>query len=242
MKNYFVQTLCKVKKENYDPGQQVPIHEQDTYPMYQELQNLSYSTFKHFMEGDWEYVLLEEEVSHVFEVFQQNFRKIYDLWNSEPCNILFTGLDTTMIQPTEIFGKYDKFTMFNHSDPKRSPNFENNFNCDVRYYPATMDKKWMDYTMEKIDSLKVWSDEQDIYNDMLWGQGVIVDEVHEPKMAYQGHMIPNLQQNIEVGNDWNGIHINDAHIVHWHSSRGIANRVQLFNSICEWLEVPIQDD
>ena len=76
MKNYFVQTLCKVKKENYDPGQQVPIHEQDTYPMYQELQNLSYSTFKHFMEGDWEYVLLEEEVSHVFEVFQQNFRKI----------------------------------------------------------------------------------------------------------------------------------------------------------------------
>ena len=48
MKNYFVQTLCKVKKENYDPGQQVPIHEQDTYPMYQELQNLSYSTFKHF--------------------------------------------------------------------------------------------------------------------------------------------------------------------------------------------------
>ena len=121
-------------------------------------------------------------------------------------------------------------------------NFENNFNCDVRYYPATMDKKWMDYTMEKIDSLKVWSDEQDIYNDMLWGQGVTVDEVHEPKMAYQGHMIPNLQQNIEVGNDWNGIHINDAHIVHWHSSRGIANRVQLFNSICEWLEVPIQDD
>ena len=70
----------------------------------------------------------------------------------------------------------------------------------------------MDYTIEKIDSLKVWSDEQDIYNDMLWGQGVTVDEVHEPKMAYQGHMIPNLQQNIEVGNDWNGIHINDAHI------------------------------
>ena len=93
MKNYFVQTLCKVTKEDYDPTQQIPIHEPDTYPMYQELQNLSYSTFNHFLQGEWEYVLLEEDVNHVFEVFQQNFRKIYDLWNSEPCNILFTGLD-----------------------------------------------------------------------------------------------------------------------------------------------------
>ena len=104
-----------------------------------------------------------------------------------------------------------------------------------------MDKKWMDYTMEKIDSLKIWSDEQDVYNDMLWGQDINYDDVIDPKMAYQGHMIPNLDTNIEQGNQWNGIDINDAHIVHWHSSRGIQNRVELFNYICEWLEVPVNN-
>ena len=60
MKNYFVQTLCKInKEESHKPDQQVPLNEKNYYPLYQEIQKVSYSSFKHFMEGDWEYILLE---------------------------------------------------------------------------------------------------------------------------------------------------------------------------------------
>lgn len=240
MKNYFVQTLCKInKEESHKPDQQVPLNEKNYYPLYQEIQKVSYSTFKHFMEGDWEYILLEEEVNHVFEVFQQNFQKMYDLRQKEECNILFCGLDTTMIAPTEIFGRWDKFMMFNHTDPKRSPKFENNFNCDVRYYPSTMDQKWWDYTIEKMDSLKVWADEQDIYNDMLWGQGVTLEEARHPELSFQAHMMPDLDSRIEEANFYNQFDINDAQIIHWHSSRGIENRLHLMKDVCDRLDVPI---
>lgn len=240
MKNYFVQNLCKiVNEDSHKREQEIPLQEKNYYPLYQELQKISYSTFKHHMQGDWEYVLLEAEVNHVFEVFKLNFEEIYKLGANGDANILFCGLDTTMIAPTEIFGRWDNFMMFNHTDPKKSQKFQNNFNCDVRYYPATMDKKWWDYTLEKMDSLKVWSDEQDIYNDILWGQGAKVEDVRHPELSFQAHMMPNLDTRIDEANYYNQFDINDAHIIHWHSSRGIENRVALMKDVCERLEIPI---
>lgn len=241
MKNYFVQTLCKVNEANHKPGQDIPIHEKDVFPLYQQMQKLSYSTFKKFMAGDWEYVLLEKSVDHVFDVFKNNFREIHKLAQDGDANILFCGLDAQMLRPTEIFGKWDKFMMFNHSDPKRTAKFENNFNCDVRYYPASLDKKWWDYTIEKLDTLKVWSDEQDIYNDILWGQGVNVNEVCHPELAFQGFMMPSLSHNVEVANRWNNTDINNANIVHWHSSRSLTNRIELMTDVCRRLNVDIID-
>lgn len=239
MKNYFVQTLCKVNDANHKPGQDIPFHEKDIFAYYQRMQKLSYATFKEYMEGDWEYVLLEKSVDHVFDVFKNNFREIYKLAQDGDANILFCGLDTQMLQPTEIFGRWDKFMMFNHSDPKRTAKFENNFNCDVRYYPASLDKKWWDYTLEKLDTLKVWSDEQDIYNDILWGQGVSVDEVICPELSYQAFMMSTLSVGVESAKKWNNLDINDANIVHWHSSRGVANRIELMADVCQRLGVTL---
>ena len=230
MKNYVVQTLCKINKVA-DATQQVPMDTTNVYPLYQQIQKQSAASIEHFLEGDWEYVLLEEEVTHVFDVFKQNFQKIYDLWNSEPCNILFFGLDAQVLKPTKIFGEYDKFTMFNYSDPKTNTKFQHNFNCDVRYYPSTMDKRWMDYTIEKMDTLKVWEDEQNLYNDMLWGQGVSVEEVLDPRMAFQGHMMPSDDRNLLFASQFNGMSFKDANIVHWHSSRGVPNRLELMSNI-----------
>ena len=230
MKNYVVQTLCKINKVA-DADQQVPMDTNNVFPLYQAIQKQSSASVHHFLEGEWEYVLLEEEVTHVFDVFKQNFQKIYDLWNSEPCNILFLGLDSQILKPTEIIGKFDKFMMFNYTDPKTNSKFTNNFNCDVRYYPATMDKKWMDYTIEKMDSLQIWEDEQNIYNDMLWGQDVSVEEVLHPHLAFQGHMMPTHDTQLLFASRFNGISFKDANIVHWHSSRGVQGRLDLMTQL-----------
>jgi len=238
VKNYFVQTLCKVKANSGNPGEHVPIVG-DVYDDYKKLQQLSYASFRHFMQGDWEYVLLEKEVDHIFDVFKYNFQRTYDLHQSGPCNILFAGLDAQMIKPTEIFGKYDKFMMFNYTDPQSNKKFINFFNCDVRYYPAELEQTWWDYTLTESENLKVWEDEQNIYNDILWGQKLHLKKVLDPKMAYQGHQITNgVEEEIAKANDWNNCHISNAHIVHWHSSRGVKNRIAIMSDLNQYLGVP----
>jgi hypothetical protein len=230
MKNYFVQTLCKICAHSGNPGEDVPIVG-DVYPLYKQLQEISYSSFRHFMQGEWEYVLLEKEVDHVFDVFKNNFQSIYDLRQAGPCNILFCGLDAQMVKPTEIFGKYDKFMMFNYTDPKNNSKFINNFNCDVRYYPVEMDQHWWNYSLQESKNLKVWEDEQNIYNDMLWGQGVTLDQVLKPSMAFQAHMMGSPDDNVAYAEQWNNLRVNDSHIVHWHSSRGPENRIWTMSEV-----------
>jgi hypothetical protein len=136
-----------------------------------------------------------------------------------------------MIRPTEVFGKYDQFRLFNHTDPKHNHHFENNFNADVRYYPSTLDKKWWDFTMEWKEKIKVWEDEQNIYNDMLWGQGVTLDQVLKPSMAFQAHMMGSPDDDVAYAEQWNNLRVNDSHIVHWHSSRGPENRIWTMSEV-----------
>jgi hypothetical protein len=230
MKNYFVQALYNIKSQGGAPEQNVPIVG-EVYPFYKQLQQISYASFRHFMKGNWEYVLLEKEVDHVFDGFKNNFQSIYDLRQSGPCNILFCGLDTQMVQPTEVFERYNKFTMFNHTDPKSNRHFTNNFNNDIRYYPTEMEQKWWDFTLEWKEKLKIWEDEQNVYNWILWGQGVDVNQVHDPKMAFQAHMMASPDHNVDAANQWNNLHINDSHIIHWHSSRGPKNRIATMSEV-----------
>ena len=229
MKNYFVQTLVKVNSTDY--GWKDRAGEGDLYSLYKQIQEQSYASFKHNLQGDWEYVLLETEVNNVLEVFRFNFESIYKLAHREPCNILFCGLDCQMVAPTEVFGKYKRFQMFNHTDPKRNGFFENNFNCDTRYYPADLDESIWQYSLDASENLTVWEQEQNIYNDMMWNQGVTLEEVLEPKMAFQAHMMGSPDNNVEAATGWNGIHINDCNIIHWHSSRGAPNRLGVMTEV-----------
>lgn len=232
MKNYLVQTLVKVNSSDY--GWKDRSDEGDLYSIYKKIQQVSYASYKKFLQGDWEYVLLETEVDNVLDVFRNNFEKINELRKQEPCNILFCGLDTQMVQPTDLFGKIHRFTMFNYTDPRSNSKFENNFNCDVRYYPAELDEKWWDYTIDQSKKLAVWEDEQNVYNHILWNQepAPSVQEVLVPQMAYQGFMIGSLEDpNINYGNQWNGVELNRSHIIHWHSSRGAQNRLNLMSEV-----------
>jgi hypothetical protein len=239
MKNYLVQSLYKINATVAKPGEEIPPSMNgDVYSFYKQLQQISYNSFRHFLQGEWEYVLIEKEVDNVLDVFRNNFQSIYDLRQAGPCNILYCGLDSQMIRPTEVFGKYDQFRMFNHTDPKRNHHFENNFNCDIRYYPSTLDEKWWDFTMEWKEKIKIWEDEQNVYNWILWGQGVTVDQVLDPKMAFQAHMMAGPDHNADAASQWNGLNINESHMIHWHSSRGPENRIATMGEVNQRTGVP----
>ena len=247
MKNYVVQTLCQVTGNNKNSRlDKVPQDMSKKWETYQAVQNESYSSIKHFLEGDWEYVLLSEPCEHMFDVFKQNFTKIHKLWTEQECNILFCGLDVQFIKPTKIFGEFDKFLMFNYSDPKTTANFEHNFNCDIRYYPSTMSKKWMDWTVnEAMHNLKIWDDEQDIHNYIMWDQDISIEEAVRPHLAWQGMGISDFTdlQMMENHQYWNnGVPIIDAHIIHWHTSRGAENRLEIMSAINEYNRVPVNHE
>lgn len=236
MKNYFVQTLVNVKSTKYDWKDRSD--EGDLYELYTGIQQQSYNSFKHNLQGDWEYVLFEKEVDHVLEVFRFNFESLYALHKDGPCNILFCGLDNQMIEPTEVFGKYNKFRMFNYTDPRSTDLFAHNFNCDTRYYPADLDESIWQFSLDESENLTFWEQEQNIYNHMMWNQGVHVEDVLEPKMAFQAFMMPSPDDNVQYANNWNGVNVDDSYIVHWHSSRGAPNRLQVMTEVNNRLGIP----
>ena len=55
MKNYVVQTLCKINKVA-DADQQVPMDTNNVFPLYQAIQKQSSASVHHFLEGEWEII------------------------------------------------------------------------------------------------------------------------------------------------------------------------------------------
>ena len=74
---------------------------------------------------------------------------------------------------------------------------------------------------------------------MLWSQGLAPQDVLHPELAYQGFMMANHTHNREAGDGWNGISFDDAHIVHWHSSRGAQNRINTMTTLANQLGIPL---
>ena len=71
---------------------------------------------------------------------------------------------------------------------------------------------------------------------MVWGQGLGADQVIDPKMAYQGFMLPQHSQ--DLSDSWNGCTIQQARIIHWHGSRGANEKLNLMASVNQQLNIP----
>ena len=148
-----------------------------------------------------------------------------------------------MMKPTEFFGKYNDFRMFNYTDPKSSvePNHydvqhEHFFNADVRYYPSTMSQDIWDMGLEMANNwdFNSWNTEQFILNKMLWDQeGRTIENTLEPTVAYQGHQlfISDWEQRKEYSNQWNNCDLKDAHIIHLHGSRNAPGKFALMEKL-----------
>ena len=102
MKNYLIKGLHRIVSTKWWPGRD-RADEGDLYYYYEKMSRLSEASFFENLLGDWEYIKLESTANDVNHVFRQQFRAIYEIWNSEPCNIFYCGSDVQVLKPTEIF-------------------------------------------------------------------------------------------------------------------------------------------
>lgn len=222
--------------------------EGNLYDWYMKMHDISLRSFEKHLQGDWEFVFFSKEVENILEVFKDHFFEIYDIWKQGDTNILYCGPDNLVMKPTEFFGKYDDFMMFNYTDPKISnePNHyniqhEHFFNADVRYYPSTMSQDIWDMGLKMAENwdFNSWNTEQFILNKMLWDQpNRTLANTLDPLMAYQGHelYLQDWEKRKEYSNKWNGCEIKDAHIIHLHGSRNAEMKFELMEQLEEIAE------
>jgi len=238
VKNYLIKGLHKIGSKTWWPGSDRSKEESqdgDLYHYYSKMARLSEISFFHNLQGEWEYIKLESTASDVNHVFRQQFRAIWDIWSTEPCNIFYCGSDVQVIQPVEVFGRYNHFMMFNYTDPKRLDEIDHFLNADIRYYPATMDRRMFETALSKLDSCTEWNGDQKLYNHMVWDQGLTPEQVIDPRMAYQGPWLPGGPEAKQFTDTWNGCRLEEAKIVHWHGSRHAPSKLDLMQSINDQL-------
>lgn len=242
MKNYLVKGLHRIDSKVWWPGSDRSSEETikgDLHWYYDQMNQLSERSFYHFLQGDWEYIKLVSTAQDVNHVFRQQFRAIYNIWNSEPCNIYYCGADVQVMKPITVFGQYQHFLMFNYTDPKRLDDENPHFlNADIRYYPAEMDREIFEQALAKLDSCTEWNMDQKLYNHMVWSQGLTPEQVINPRMGYQGPWLPGRDQAKAYTDNWNGCTLEEASVVHWHGSRHADSKLQLMQSINDQLGIP----
>jgi hypothetical protein len=205
---------------------------------YNKILDISSLTAKNNInEEHYERIVLRGNVNHIQEVFKQNLLYLYNLWkHNYPCNILYTGPDVIFLKSCKFTDKFDKFMMFNYTDPKSGFGFDNYFNADVKFYPYSMDEKlwdialtmennWPSYEDDKVYGY-AWNYEQIIWNKMLWGQQIQINDVLKPEYAYQF-----VDENINESNKFNNLDIKDAKIVHFCGTRNLFNKYNIINKV-----------
>jgi hypothetical protein len=194
-----------------------------------------------FLEGDWDFEIIENDVDSYQEVFDTNFNEVYEMWDNGKNNILFLDLDTIMLQPVNVFDNLDYFQMFNYTDPKTlggkdadnkyGLQHQHYFNAGVRYYPSKMSQDVWDLGWKYASDwdYNIWGTEQIIFNEMMYSENKDVNNWLDPTMNFQMmNAVPQAvyhQQYIAEIEAWNGASIDDAKIMHLHGTRGADKTV-----------------
>ena len=199
---------------------------------YDQMFELSRRTVRHYLAGEYQEHVLTQPARNRNELFRRTYQYLRRLWRREPCNILFLDSDTVMTAPTQVFGRYQEFRMFNWTDPKSHPNFPNYYNCAVRYFPHSMSRRIWDigdyhYARWNYD---IYAHEQEMYNHMFWAQGIPAHEAHEPAMNFQmpGASTP---EELAAWQIWNNCRFNQIKIIHYHGTRGPERAIQLARAL-----------
>ena len=236
MKNYLVSKNYTITDHTkwYDDRS----NEANLVQNYNGMESVMVESARTHLVGLDEVIVHRGEAEHIRDVFRTHFKEIYDLWSSEPCNILYCDLDVVFLQQAQFFGQYDFFAMFNYTDPPHTHDahygltFDNFFNCGIRYYPNTMKQETWDIGFEMLDNWnpKRWDSEQVIYNQMLWTQGISPQRFYRPDLAFQMlHPVPLHQRNT----DFNRIDIRQAAVAHVHGSRGSGDRLEIMKQLAD---------
>lgn len=220
MKNYVVWTNCKVNDTETRFGIE-PCADDRVTADYDTMFRYSLASARRYLKGAWEPVVFTEPAESRVEMFKSNWRRISDLWHSEPCNVLYLDSDTIFLKPTEIFGRFDEYRLFNWTTPPRHEQFEHYFNAAVRYHPHTMRQETWDIGEEMAQNwnLDIWDQEQIIFNRMFWSQGLDFEDALRPELNWQaptGTAINELAQHAQ----FNSFPIQHVRILHYHGTRG----------------------
>jgi hypothetical protein len=240
VKNYLVTAIRPISSGtlNYkDP---------ELYLEYKKMWKMSLASYKKFIQESFEVVVWDDPVPDVDTHCTENWYAIKELWHKEPCNILWAGADTLMIQPTSIFNaRFSEFRMFNTTDPKEVPEFSTYLNDDIRWYPHTMSnsvwqlgEEWLIQRETHPD--RNWGFDQLRHNAMFWSQDIPESDRLHPKLAYQAMKLRSWsQQELTTHDSWNGISINQAHILHFHGSRGSQAVIEIMKQLANYLGIKI---
>jgi hypothetical protein len=233
MRNILVKSLFNIQDSNWHIKNRK--NETNLYEKYVEAHQISLGSYTQHLKGKWEFKFISGTVANVNEAFQKTFYGIYKLWKEGNTTILYTDPDTLAIRDINPWEISDKFMMFNYTDPKsfNKPNqyrrtFKHFFNAGVRLFPAQMKQEIWDnaLAMAQTWDTTTYDTEQIILNSMLWDQGVTLDQVLRPEWAYQAQWLPG-QAPLWHQDLWNGLNINQANIIHTHSSRNLDAKLQL---------------
>jgi len=195
MKNLVCMAVSKIKptaKLEYNKNMPPEV----THKLYRAMSEIVEHSVRTHLEGDFEVVRFEDEVDSYQEIFHRNWNNVRSAW--EPGNnILFLDTDTIMIKPTKVFGEFERFQMFNYTDPKTLSGQDANnrygiqhehyFNAGVRYYPGDMSEAVWANGQALADNwdYSVWGTEQIIFNKMQFDQDPDVNTWLNPGMNYQ---------------------------------------------------------
>lgn len=240
VKNYLLCAIRPTKSWHIDT--QDNLHEQ-----YHKMYKMRIASFRKFVQEPFEEILWTDPTENSDTYTVDNWRLLKELKQQEPCNIFWAGADTLMIKPTSLFGsRFKEFRLFNYTDPKSYRNFEHYFNDDIRYYPHTMSETvWKIgenlWKYRKSDPDMQWGFDQLRHNTMFWSQEIPMTDCLHPKMAFQAQHLRNLDPvAIQWHEQWNGgCTWEQAHILHFHASRGTDAVIDVMQQLCEQLEIAV---
>ena len=240
MSNIVSMALCRINNnDKLEYNQQAGAD--NTFKLYSSMSEILCESVDTFLEGDWDFEIIENDVDSYQEVFDTNFNEVYEMWDNGKNNILFLDLDTIMLQPVNVFDNLDYFQMFNYTDPKTlggkdadnkyGLQHQHYFNAGVRYYPSKMSQDVWDLGWKYASDwdYNIWGTEQIIFNEMMYSENKDVNNWLDPTMNFQMmNAVPQAvyhQQYIAEIEAWNGASIDDAKIMHLHGTRGADKTV-----------------
>ncbi len=239
VKNYVVWTNCQINDRQHRFGIE-PCASPEVREAYDLMFRVSQATARRFLKGWWEPVVFTDPAETRVDMFKDNWKRIWDLYQQEKCNILYLDSDTMFIRDTEIFGRFQDFRLFNWTDPKSNQQFANYFNAGVRYYSCDMDplvwKRGAD--MAANWNLDIWDQEQLIFNEMFWMQDIAEEDRHHPEFNWQGMNMRIADPQMRAAHEqWNNLSLDQAHIVHVHGSRSAIETAQLMTNSCKQMGI-----
>lgn len=182
--------------------------------------------------------------SNVQENFQKTYTFIRKYWHDNyPVNILFLGGDVIARQEL-IFPDSNFFQMYNFANITKdheSRSGDRNIiggdkyfsiycNADVRYYSHKMTEEVWNVGDAWFQNWETyWEYEQDLYNAMMRSQNLEENQIISPHLAYQ--LPANEVKDVNKLKAWNNIDLDEADLVHLHSTRGSDKALKIARSM-----------